>query len=175
MKKVKNTIINIVLYIIIIILIAFIVLPPIFRKTINDVNLSNDSNPKTQAAKESKEVLSCTKTDNINLYVITSKSMYVESVLKKNIITYTKIENNITSQVENESKSIYTPEDEIYFFSTINGIGINNSNNMTTIVITKAAININDSNERLLEYFNEKEKQREFYEEQGYTCEEIRN
>lgn len=175
MKKAKNTIINILLYITIIFLITFIALPPILRKTISDVNLSNDNNTKIQASKDKNEILSCSKTDNINLYVITSKSMYVENVLKKNIITYTKIDNAITSQVDNESSSIYTPEEEIYFFSTINGISINNNDKMAVIVITKAAIDINNSNERLLEYFNEKEKQRKFYEEQGYTCEEIMN
>ncbi len=170
MKKINP--INILLSIIIIILLTFIIVPPILRATIKDVNLSNE--PSKTISYSSYSVLSCEKIDTVNLYKITSRSRYKEDTLEQNIIKYEKL-TTVDGNIINNKASIKTPDEEIYFFKTVNGITVKSENNITTVNIYKATVNINNANETLLKYFNPKEQQKEFYENQGYTCEEIKN
>ena len=72
MKKINP--INILLFLVIIVLLSFIIVPPVLRATIKDVNLSNDYSHTVSFSNLS--VLSCEKLDTINLYKITSRSRY---------------------------------------------------------------------------------------------------
>ncbi len=169
MKKINP--INILLFLVIIVLLSFIIIPPVLRATIKDVNLSN--NNKTVSF-SNLSVLSCEKIDTINLYKITSRSRYKEDSIEQNTIKYEKLD-AIEETVSNEKSSLKTPEEEIQFFSSINGIDVKSENNITTVTIIKTTVQVNMANDTLLKYFNTKEKQKEFYENQGYTCEEIKN
>lgn len=170
MKKINP--INILLFLVIIILLSFIIVPPVLRATIKDVNLSNDNSHTVSFSNLS--VLSCEKLDTINLYKITSRSRYKEDSIEQNTIKYEKLD-AIEETVSNEKSSLKTPEEEIQFFSSINGIDVRSKDNITTVTIIKAAVQVNTANDTLLKYFNVKDKQKEFYENQGYTCEEIKN
>lgn len=170
MKKINP--INILLFLVIIILLSFIIVPPVLRATIKDVNLSNDNSH--TASFSNLSVLSCEKLDTINLYKITSRSRYKEDSIEQNTIKYEKLD-AIEETVSNEKSSLKTPEEEIQFFSSINGIDVRSEDNITTVTIIKAAVQVNTANDTLLKYFNVKDKQKEFYENQGYTCEEIKN
>lgn len=170
MKKINP--INILLFLVIIILLSFIIVPPVLRATIKDVNLSNDNSHTVSFSNLS--VLSCEKLDTINLYKITSRSRYKEDSIEQNTIKYEKLD-AIEETVSNEKSSLKTPEEEIQFFSAINGIDVRSEDNITTVTIIKAAVQVNTANDTLLKYFNVKDKQKEFYENQGYTCEEIKN
>ncbi len=170
MKKINP--INILLFLVIIILLSFIIVPPALRATIKDVNLSNDNSHTVSFSNLS--VLSCEKLDTINLYKITSRSRYKEDSIEQNTIKYEKLD-AIKETVSNEKSSLKTPEEEIQFFSSINGIDVRSEDNITTVTIIKAAVQVNTANDTLLKYFNAKDKQKEFYENQGYTCEEIKN
>lgn len=170
MKKINP--INILLFLVIIVLLSFIIVPPILRATIKDVNLSNDNSHTVSFSNLS--VLSCEKLDTINLYKITSRSRYKEDSIEQNTIKYEKLD-AIEETVSNEKSSLKTPEEEIQFFSSINGIDVRSEDNITTVTIIKAAVQVNTANDTLLKYFNVKDKQKEFYENQGYTCEEIKN
>lgn len=170
MKKINP--INILLFLVIIVLLSFIIVPPILRATIKDVNLSNDNSHTVSFSNLS--VLSCEKLDTINLYKITSRSRYKEDSIEQNTIKYEKLD-AIEETVSNEKSSLKTPEEEIQFFSSINGIDVRSKDNITTVTIIKAAVQVNTANDTLLKYFNVKDKQKEFYENQGYTCEEIKN
>lgn len=170
MKKINP--INILLFLVIIILLSFIIVPPVLRATIKDVNLSNDNSHTVSFSNLS--VLSCEKLDTINLYKITSRSRYKEDSIEQNTIKYEKLD-AIEETVSNEKFSLKTPEEEIQFFSSINGIDVRSEDNITTVTIIKAAVQVNTANDTLLKYFNVKDKQKEFYENQGYTCEEIKN
>lgn len=170
MKKINP--INILLFLVIIVLLSFIIVPPILRATIKDVNLSNDNSHTVSFSNLS--VLSCEKLDTINLYKITSRSRYKEDSIEQNTIKYEKLD-AIEETTSNNKSSLKTPEEEIQFFSSINGIDIRSEDNITTVTIIKAAVQVNTANDTLLKYFNVKDKQKEFYENQGYTCEEIKN
>lgn len=170
MKKINP--INILLFLVIIVLLSFIIVPPILRATIKDVNLSNDNSHTVSFSNLS--VLSCEKLDTINLYKITSRSRYKEDSIEQNTIKYEKLD-AIEETTSNNKSSLKTPEEEIQFFSSINGIDIRSEDNITTVTIIKAAVQVNTANDTLLKYFNAKGKQKEFYENQGYTCEEIKN
>ena len=170
MKKINP--INILLFLVIIVLLSFIIVPPVLRATIKDVNLSNDNSHTVSFSNLS--VLSCEKLDTINLYKITSRSRYKEDSIEQNTIKYEKLD-AIEETTSNNKSSLKTPEEEIQFFSSINGIDIRSEDNITTVTIIKAAVQVNTANDTLLKYFNVKDKQKEFYENQGYTCEEIKN
>lgn len=170
MKKINP--INILLFLVIIVLLSFIIVPPILRATIKDVNLSNDNSHTVSFSNLS--VLSCEKLDTINLYKITSRSRYKEDSIEQNTIKYEKLD-AIEETTSNNKSSLKTPEEEIQFFSSINGIDIRSEDNITTVTIIKAAVQVNTANDTLLKYFNVKDKQKEFYENQGYICEEIKN
>lgn len=170
MKKINP--INILLFLVIIVLLSFIIVPPILRATIKDVNLSNDNSHTVSFSNLS--VLSCEKLDTINLYKITSRSRYKEDSIEQNTIKYEKLD-AIEETTSNNKSSLKTPEEEIQFFSSINGIDVRSKDNITTVTIIKAAVQVNTANDTLLKYFNVKDKQKEFYENQGYTCEEIKN
>ena len=170
MKKINP--INILLFLVIIVLLSFIIVPPVLRATIKDVNLSNDNSHTVSFSNLS--VLSCEKLDTINLYKITSRSRYKEDSIEQNTIKYEKLD-AIEETVSNEKSSLKTPEEEIQFFSSINGIDVRSEDNIPTVTIIKAAVQVNTANDTLLKYFNAKDKQKEFYENQGYTCEEIKN
>ena len=170
MKKINP--INILLFLIIILSLSFIIIPPVLRATIKDVNLSNNNSP--VASFSNLSLLSCEKIDATNLYKITSRSRYKEESLEQNTIKYEKLD-AIEETVNNDKTSLMAPEEEIQFFSSINGIDVKRENNTTTVTIVKATVQVNTANDTLLKYFNTKEKQKEFYENQGYTCEEIKN
>lgn len=170
MKKINP--INILLFLIIILSLSFIIIPPVLRATIKDVNLSNNNSPVVSFSNLS--LLSCEKIDATNLYKITSKSRYKEESLEQNTIKYEKLD-TIEETVNNDKTSLMAPEEEIQFFSSINGIDVKRENNATTVTIVKTAVQVNTANDTLLKYFNAKDKQKEFYENQGYTCEEIKN
>ncbi len=170
MKKINP--INILLFLIIILSLSFIIIPPVLRATIKDVNLSNDNSHTVSFSNLS--VLSCEKLDTISLYKITSRSRYKEDSIEQNTIKYEKLD-AIEETVDNDKTSLMAPEKEIQFFSSINGIDVRSKDNITTVTIIKAAVQVNTANDTLLKYFNAKDKQKEFYENQGYTCEEIKN
>lgn len=153
------------------ILALFIILPPLLRITIKDVNLTGKAQVKQP--KDNLTILSCTKFDPTTSYLITSRTRYNNEETDQNFITYEK-----TSQGNNPTSTLpsyKTPIEEITFFSSINGVEINSGDTKTTVLIPKYVVNMNESNFTLAKYFNNKEAQRKFYEEQGYTCKETKN
>lgn len=153
------------------ILALFIILPPLLRVTIKDVNLTGKAQVKQP--KDNLTILSCTKFDPTTSYLITSRTRYNNEETDQNFITYEK-----TSQGNNPTSTLpsyKTPIEEITFFSSINGVEINSGDTKTTVLIPKYVVNMNESNFTLAKYFNNKEAQRKFYEEQGYTCKETKN
>ena len=172
MKKLKNPI-NVLLLFIIAILAQFIILPPFLRIVIADVNLSNKKDPTTKVNKDI-EVLVCTKFDLSTSTLITSRTSYKYTEPNQLTITYEKIESNANLTSE-ETSSSSTTNEELDFFSSIDGVEITKQKNKAIILIPDYVVELNEANETLLEYFNNIEAQQKFYEEKSYKCEKAKN
>lgn len=172
MKKLKNPI-NILLLFIIVILAQFIILPPFLRIVIADVNLSDKKDTPTKDNKEI-EVLICTKFDLSTSTLITSRTSYKYTQPNQVTITYEKVESNANLNSEDQKETISINE-ELEFFSSIDGIEITRKNNKTIILIPDYVVELNNANETLLEYFNTSENQQKLYEERNFKCEKTKN
>lgn len=167
----KNIIKKIILIILIIILSCFIILPPLLRITIADVNLTGKTNNENKNS--DLLILSCEKYDSLTSTLITSRTRYKDNVPDQNFITYEKTIRN--KDLTSEIPSYKTASEEIDFFSKINGIEITETDTKTTVLISKYVVDMNQANFTLAKYFSSKDTQREFYEGQGYKCEETKN
>ena len=172
MKKLKNPI-NILLLFIIVVLAQFIILPPFLRIVIADVNLSDKKNPNTKENTEIK-VLVCTKFDLTTSTLITSRTSYKYDEPNQATITYEKIESNANLNGE-ETKETMPINEELEFFSSIDGIEITERKNKTIVLIPDYVVELNDANETLLKYFTTIEAQQKFYEEKNFKCEKTKN
>lgn len=173
MKK-KNYLKKLLLIVIIIISTMFIILPPIFRVAIADVNLIGPTENKNK--NNNITILSCKKYDLETSTLVTSRTRYNKEDPEKpeqNFITYEKTSQN--NELVSQLPSYKTPAEEIEFFSNIDGIEITVTDQKTTILISKYIVDINDANFTLAKYFGSEENQREFYKEQGYKCEETKS
>lgn len=171
MKKLKKPI-NVLLLFIIAILAQFIILPPFLRIVIADVNLSNKKDPTTKVDKDI-EVLVCTKFDLSTSTLITNRTSYKYTEPNQLTITYEKIESNANLTSEGTSSS--TTNEELDFFSSIDGVEITKQKNKTIILIPDYIVELNEANETLLKYFNNIETQQKFYEDKDYKCEKAKN
>ena len=172
MKKLKNPI-NLLLLFIIAILAQFIILPPFLRIVIADVNLSDKKDPTIKVDKDI-EVLVCTKFDLSTSTLITNRTTYKYTEPNQLTITYEKIESNANLNGE-ETSSPSTTNEELDFFSSIDGVEITKQKNKTIILIPDYVVELNDANETLIEYFNTIEAQQKFYEGKNYKCEKAKN
>lgn len=170
MKK-KNILIKILLIVIIVVSTNFILLPPLFRLTIADVDLTGTTVKDPQ--KNNLIVLSCKKHDLQTSTLVTSRTRYKEEIPEQNFITYEKTSSN--NELTSSLPSYKKPDEEIEFFSNIDGIEINTTDQKTTVLISKYVVSMNEANFTLAKYFNSKDEQRKFYEEQGYKCEETKS
>lgn len=179
MKKEKSPILVILT---IFFLSLFIILPPVFRKTMPK---------KVEPEKVSKmTIVICNKSYMDELYRVNSKSKYNSNGTITNAITYTKIdpsqitENNgqdvnqnseqntdqNTEQVQ-ENNSSGTIEKEIMYFKSIPNLNVIDAENATTVTIDQDAIEANPTEEKLISYLNDAPKsQKKFYENLGYIC-----
>lgn len=172
MKKLKNPI-NVLLFFIIAILVQFIILPPFLRIVISDVNLSDKKSPNTQIDKDI-EVLVCTKFDLSTSTLITSRTSYKYDESNQATIIYEKVESNANLNDE-ETTFPSIVNEEIEFFSSIDGIEITRKENKTIVLIPDYVVALNNANETLLQYFDTMEVQQKFYEEKGFKCEKAKN
>ena len=170
MKK-KNKLTKILLIVIIIILANFIILPPFFRLTIADVDLTGTAAKDPQ--KNNLVVLSCKKYDLQTSTLVTSRTRYNKEIPEQNFITYERTSQN--NELTSSLPSYLSPDEEIAFFANIDGIEIAVTDKKTTVLISKYVVSMNEANFTLAKYFNSKDEQRNFYEEQGYKCEETKN
>ena len=147
---------NILVYLSMIGLLIIIILPPMLRsyfpKSVESVK------------NESKlEILRCSKT--VDIYQITVSNTYKDSVIDKVSIVY-----NYSSTVED--KTSLTMQ-EINSFKVIPEVNFTTSNNMYTVLITRAAYLKNTSNNDLKSRFQPKNQQTEYYTNLGYKCSTI--
>ena len=162
----KADIINFLLILAIFILAIFIIAPPVLRKL-----MPQQYKPIISGSKDTI-ILSCTAINKDEKYKIVSRSKYTKNNLVQNIITYQYLGDN---QLDTKTNAItnLSVNEEINFFKKIRGVIVNSQNNTTIISIYDYVALKNANNDIFMQYFQEKEKQRKFYEQRGYTCEEI--
>lgn len=130
-------------------LLLMIILPPAFRVFFKV--------KKTETSTATVIFLVCQKSITTEGYNIISNTKYINNVPKQNIIKYTKLGTATTTGT--------TVTDELQLFSSVPGLDIATTNNITTIIITK------DTNANLTtSYLNNYQEQLAFYKNKGYTC-----
>lgn len=168
--KIKNTLIRILLIIVIFILSLFIIVPPVLRLTIPNLNLGISISPKKDS---NIIILSCEKYEQETQTLITSRTKYKDNNIEQNLIIYKK---DLTGNNQPSSLPSYQNSTEaINFFSRIEGIEITVSEETTTVLIPKYVVENNGANRILQNYFQKKDSQKTFYESQGYVCTEIKS
>lgn len=159
MKKEKSPILVIIC---ILVLLIFIVLPPLFRKYIPKPEIDN-----SQVNKVSLKVLKCEKYFKEELYHVTSDSKYKNNQIDNNKIVYEKLQ-QVPEGVNNNTS--ITVLEEFNMFNTLNNVSIDINDTIATVNINQNLINSNPDNERLLNYFQPIEEQKSYYESMGYNC-----
>ncbi|MDD5888337.1 MAG: hypothetical protein PUC82_02480 [bacterium] len=168
-EKQKTDYINILLVLAICFLLLIIILPPTLRKIM----------PKTTIVENEKNssalILACTGINKKEYYKITSRTKYIDNKPTQNIITYNKIAPSSLEENNYISTTPTSPTEEINYFKTIRNIIIDTNNATTIVSIYDYAVEKNTGNFRLMNYFQDIDNQKNFYENQGYTCETIKN
>lgn len=148
-------------------LLMFIVLPPLFR-SLFPVEVV------VEEVKQTKKdyMLTCIKNSTSENLRAMSKISYVNNLPVSNTIIYTSYVASSEENVQKEdSESVLTIAEELALFRDVEGVLINDENNSVKVSITKEVI---DSNSDNLEFANfllqNVDKQKKYYEGQGYAC-----
>lgn len=168
--KQKVDYINSLLFLAICLLFLIIITPPILRKLMpKNIITQNNKN-------ESIIILSCIGINTEEQYKINSRTKYINKSIKQNIITYTKIpDEELSDEIKTSPPVNVSANNEIAFFKTIKGLSIDTKQNTIVVSIQDYIANKNTSNFKLMYYFQEQEKQKDFYTSQGYFCKEIKD
>lgn len=169
-SKQKVDYINSLLFLAICLLFLIIITPPILRKLMpKNIITQNNKN-------ESIIILSCVGINTEEQYKINSRTKYINKSIKQNIITYTKIpDEELSDEIKTSPPVNVSANNEIAFFKTIKGLSIDTKQNTIVVSIQDYIANKNTSNFKLMYYFQEQEKQKDFYTSQGYFCKEIKD
>lgn len=160
MKKEKSPVLVISC---ILLLSAFIILPPLFRYLV-----PKEINTKTKNAQTKKlQVLKCSKYFPEELYLESINVKYRDGVIDTNTITYKKVEQIPDGVAANSSIKV---SDEYNMFTSLKNIEINNNNDLITVIINQKLLDNNLENTNLKNYFQDLTLEQTFYENMGYTC-----
>ncbi len=161
MKKEKSPILVISC---ILLLLTFIVLPPLFRYLIPR---PSDITTKNNVVKKQLQVLKCSKYFPEELYLESISVKYKDGIIDTNTISYKKIDQVPEGVLPNTSIKV---SDEYNMFNSLKNIKVNNNNDLVTVTIDQELINDNKENTDLINYYQALEEEQSFYENMGYTC-----
>lgn len=162
MKKEKSPILVISC---ILLLLTFIVLPPLFRYLIPR---PSDITTKKNVVKKQLQVLKCSKYFPEELYLESISVKYKDGIIDTNTISYKKIDQVPEGVLPNTSIKV---SDEYNMFNSLKNIKVNNNNtDLITVTIDQELINDNKENTDLINYYQDLTEEQSFYENMGYTC-----
>ncbi len=150
MKKEKNPIL---VFFCILVLLSFIVLPPLFRRVIpKQIEVVN---------KNKIMLLKCTKIDNTNLLMATITSKYINSKIKQTTIKFEKVEpTNGTTTTTGSLKETYDK------LNTINDIEKEVKDKETIFILN----DVDTENEHLKKYYQNIDILKTNLEKENYMC-----
>lgn len=149
------------------ILLLFIILPPVLRKYIPN---EENNNTNTSVIRDKLTILNCNRTFADELYNVISKTKYVNNYIDNNTITYQKLTETPTVENSNIPTNPITVANEAALFSSLTGVNIQVNEPYTIVTINKDLIDSNQGNQQIVNYFQDIDNQRNYYESMGYTC-----
>ncbi len=172
-------------YIAMLFLILIIISPPLLRAFVREGEpVEVDNVPKITALLCRKQLVY----QNIQ-YDITTNSTYQNKALQKVTFTYrssdlfeeqTEEENsiessqdentNVSPETQEPSTNTNTVEEELAALQSIPGMEMETDEDTTKLTLTKDIVSTFEENSPYLSYFQEQEKQKEFFQNQGYSC-----
>ena len=172
----KSSIPDSIIYLIMILLVIMIFIPPLTRiffkeeTNVNEIN-NNSATTTNNSGNLNANITSlvCKKAgnaDNLNYNTIIT-STYANSILNK-VTFYYQFPASIN--IKDYNNQITTE------INTIRNSGLvseNQTGNNITLILTKESIEANNTNTTLSNYFNDKPTQRTNLEALGYSCQEI--
>lgn len=165
-NKKESSVINIFIYLLIVVFIILIALPPLFRIFFKESNTTNNSNNNSNNTLNTATALTCRKEVMVGtmIYNVTITSNYGNDLLNK--VTF-----NYQLPSETDSTVLDNPIDtEI---NTIRNSGLveeTADESSISFVLTKEAKESNPTNTSLDAYFQPLETQTTNLESLGYTC-----
>lgn len=176
MKKEKS---NFLVYLAMILLLTFIVVPPLFR-----VLIPKQSVPTNETAIDDIVLLNCNKTDSDGILSVMTSTRYRNGVFENNTIKFTRndtpIDDNITDENINESTEqvqeniTTTVASEYDSFMALTFLNPVVAENTTTITLTTELASQDETN-FLNSYLQDVDNQKLYYESIGYTCSILRS
>lgn len=161
MKKEKSPVLVVFC---ILILLMFIILPPVFR------NYIPKEEKRDNIVKDKISILNCNRVFNDELYNVSSKTKYLNNSIVQNIITYQKLTQITNDTNQNTAAKPITVAEEFGMLSKLNGVNIQTSDPNTIVIIDRNLIENNNTDQNLKNYFQDITNQKEYYEAMGYTC-----
>ncbi len=191
MKKKTVDIQAILIYIVMVVLVLFIALPPIFRMTLKEETKSKLPQVPSLTALVCKKQVIIQQVQ----YDISTNSTYQDELER---VTFTYQSSNVsesqtTNEGENQTNNIVPPttdanlnvtttpltetniQEEIQNLKSIDGIEVEEGDNMTRLVLTKKVASTLEETSPYRNYFQSLENQQLFFEQNGYNCQVIRN
>lgn len=164
MKKEKSKVLIIAC---ILVLLLFIILPPVFRRLFPDP--PKEQTPVTNQNKIS--ILQCNRIFATELYQVSVRVKYLNHNIHSNTMIYHKLETLPEGYQEVEASTPTAVLEEYNYLSKIEGIEMQREDPNLTLVLTQEAIIMNPEDPTLPTYFQEDMlNQKGFYEQRGYSC-----
>lgn len=150
----------------------FIILPPVFRKTIPKQTESSEEMPQLV-------IIKCNKIYEKDLYQVSSRTKFTNGKIVNNIITFEKLDslpeyyqsndtNNTTTDTNVQTTSL---TDEISYFKSIPNLNLVSNDKTITVTIDSTTMEQNPSEEKLKQCFNNSiTLQKKYYQGLGFTC-----
>ena len=168
MKKEKS---NFVVYLVMLLLLSFIVVPPLFRKL-----MPKQIVPSTETTIDDIAILNCNKTDSDGVLTASMSIRYRNGVLENNIVKFTKndagtIQENQTIEQENSTITVLNEYNNFMSFEFLNPV---TAENITTVTLTTDLAS-QDATNFLSNYLQNIDEQKLYCESIGYTCNILRS
>lgn len=171
-KKEKST--GLVLFTIFVLLL-FIVLPPIFRVLFPKVEVDT-------SIEKTITILNCSRDSSSDGYHINIKSKYIDNKIKSSEIAIspldsvnddTVLNNNQNVVVDTDVVNYVTATEIVTFFSSLNNVETETNNDSMKFLIDSKLIENNPEQVDLELYFTDLKAEKEYFINQGYTCNTI--
>lgn len=152
----------------IVILLIFIVLPPIFRIAF-PTNVIDDED---DISKIEIKVLSCDRFLLSTSQRVSSVVTYENGTALKNEMSYKKIEmtNDLLNFVKQPTIPVKTADEELAYFKTLGDVNVYVGAEVTKVVIDSQSLVANSQDAELANYMLGIDEQKTRFEAQGYFC-----
>lgn len=151
-----------------VILLIFIILPPVFRMAF-PANVIND---KDDISKIEIKVLSCDRFILSTLQRVSSTITYENGMPLRNEMSYKTFEmnNNLLNFIKEPTIAVKTVEEELAYFQSLEKIDVYIGQDDTKVVIEDKGLSANSQDAELKNYMLGINEQKTRFEAQGYFC-----